>query len=138
MSVQTESGLLRLAIARGLLRWEDLDSVAERLPDSGSRDGSPLDGRWIRALVDAGYLTPAIVASLSAELERSRDDLTPDLTGGSGSWSRRPSGPPGRFLSREVASPGSAEGLDLAPEYRFLSDWTRYHVERLLGTGGMG
>ncbi|MBW8874362.1 MAG: protein kinase [Acidobacteria bacterium] len=135
MSAQTESGLLRLAIARGLLRWEDLDSVSDQLPDSSSRDGSPLDGRWIRALLDAGYLTPAIVATLSAELEQPRDDLTPDLRGGSNSWSRRPSG---RFLSREVVSPGSAEGLDLAPEYRFLTDWTRYNVERLLGAGGMG
>ncbi|HEX3552104.1 MAG TPA: protein kinase [Thermoanaerobaculia bacterium] len=144
MSAQTESGLLRLAIARGLLRWEDLDSVAERLPDSSSRDGSPqsppspIDGRWIRALLDAGYLTPAIVATLAAELEKSRDDLTPDLTGGSQPWSRRPSGASGRFLSREVASPGSAEGLDLAPEHRFLTGWTRYNVERLLGAGGMG
>jgi serine/threonine protein kinase len=31
-----------------------------------------------------------------------------------------------------------AEGLDLAPEYRFLNGWSRYQVERLLGSGGMG
>jgi serine/threonine-protein kinase len=137
MSAQTESGLLRLAIAKGLLRWEDLDSVSDHLPDSsGSSDDSLLHGRWIRALLDAGFLTPDAVAGLAAELERSGDDLTPDLMGGSSPWNRRPSS--GRFFSQDVASPGSAEGLDLVPEYRFLADWSRYQVERLLGTGGMG
>ncbi|HEX4959516.1 MAG TPA: protein kinase [Thermoanaerobaculia bacterium] len=139
MSAHTESGLLRLAIAKGLLRWEDLDSVSDHLPDSFSSgvddDGSPLNGRWIRALLDAGYLTPGILASLSSELERTGDDLTPDLMVGSSPLSRRPSG---RFVRHDVTSPGSAEGLSLAPEYRFLSDWTRYNVERLLGSGGMG
>ncbi len=134
MNLPTESGLLRLAIAKGLLRWEDLDSVADHLPDSsGSSSTSPLEGRWIRALLDAGYLNPSIVASLSAELETSRDDLTPDL--GVNPWSRSSSG---RFSSQDVPSPGSAEGLTLAPEHRFLADWTRYRVERLLGRGGMG
>jgi predicted Ser/Thr protein kinase len=137
MSAQTESGLLRLAIARGLLRWEDLDSVSDRLPgSSGSSEDSLLHGRWIRALVDAGFLTPATVASLAAELEQSGDDLTPDLMAGTSPWSRRSSS--GRFAGRDIASPGSAEGLDLAPEYRFLANWNRYRVERLLGTGGMG
>ncbi|MFY9821030.1 MAG: protein kinase [Thermoanaerobaculia bacterium] len=142
MSAQTESGLLRLAIARGLLRWEDLDSVSDHLPGSSAGGEDPLDpllhGRWIRALLDDGLLTPDAVASLAAELERTGDDLTPDLMAGSSPWSRRPASGSGRFLSRDVASPGSAEGLDLAPEYRFLADWSRYRVERLLGAGGMG
>jgi serine/threonine-protein kinase len=139
MSAQTESGLLRLAIAKGLLRWEDLDSVSDRLPDSsGSSDDSLLHGRWIRALVDAGFLNPGVVASLAAELERTGDDLTPDLMAGVSPWSRLPSSASGRFFSQNVTSPGSAEGLDLAPEYRFLNGWSRYQVERLLGAGGMG
>ena len=139
MSAQTESGLLRLAIAKGLLRWEDLDSVSDHLPpSSGSAEDSLLQRRWIRALVDAGFLTPDAVAGLAAELERSGDDLTPDLMAGSSPWNRRRSSSSGQFFSQDVASPGSAEGLDLAPEYRFLTDWSRYQVERLLGTGGMG
>jgi serine/threonine-protein kinase len=139
MSAQTESGLLRLAIARGLLRWEDLDSVSDHLPDSsGSSGDSLLHGRWIRALIDAGFLSPGIVASLAADLERMGDDLTPDLMAGASPWSRRPSGASGSFVSQNVVSPGSAEGLDLVPEYRFLADWSRYQVERLLGSGGMG
>ena len=41
MSHPVESGLLRLAIAKGLLRWEDLDAVAEHLPvDGGNGDVS--------------------------------------------------------------------------------------------------
>jgi predicted Ser/Thr protein kinase len=136
MSAQTESGLLRLAIARGLLRWEDLDSVSDPLPGSSASGDDPLlHGRWIRALVDAGFLSSDVVASLAAELERTGDDLTPDLMAGSSPWGRRPFA--GRF-SQDVTSPGSAEGLDLAPEYRFLADWSRYRVERLLGSGGMG
>ena len=38
-TVPSESGLLRLAIAKGLLRWEDLDAVAERLPDDDGGTG---------------------------------------------------------------------------------------------------
>jgi len=136
MSAQTESGLLRLAIAKGFLRWEDLDSVSDHLPSgTGSGDNPLLHGRWIRGLIDAGFLTPDIVARLAAEVEELEDDLTPDLMAGTSPWSRRPSG---RFFSQDVASPGSAEGLELAPEYRFLADWSRYRVESLLGTGGMG
>jgi len=33
MNPPAESALLRLAIARGLLRWEDLDAVAAHLPE---------------------------------------------------------------------------------------------------------
>src|SRR5436305_11271898 len=123
----TESGLLKLALARGLLRWEDLDSIAEHLPtlsghaadaagagDAGDdeSDASARERCWVQALLDAGLLRPAQVAELTADLERSRADLTPDLTGG----------PP---------------RAGLAPELRFLAGWTRYRVERQLGAGGM-
>src|SRR3954468_15791992 len=114
-----ESGLLRLAMARGLLRWEDLDSIAEHLPTlSGEKDGdgSSRERCWIQALLDAGLLTPTQVAELTADLARSREDLTPDLTAG---------GPP-------------RTGLAFSPEHRFLAGWTRYRVERRLGEGGMG
>lgn len=124
-TVPSESGLLRLAIAKGLLRWEDLDAVADRLPaddDDGGAD--PSRGRWIRALVQAGLLTPETVSDLLDEL---REDLTPDYTG----RGVRPSP-----LSRPAAPPPPAP--DLAPEFRFLEGWERYHVERLLGSGGMG
>ncbi|HEV2852064.1 MAG TPA: protein kinase [Thermoanaerobaculia bacterium] len=137
MTSTSESSLLRLAIAKGLLRWEDLDSVADHLPEPlgslGPGSGSPLapeDGRWVRALIEAGFLTPETVAGLAAELQGSRDDLTPDLTGDS-----RPF-PPAGPLVPEPAHPAKAPALP--PELRFLADWTRYRVELLLGSGGMG
>ncbi|MEA2694299.1 MAG: eukaryotic-like serine/threonine-protein kinase, partial [Acidobacteriota bacterium] len=74
-----ESGLLKLALARGLLRWEDLDSIAERLPTLSGEDEGDASARercWLRALLDAGLLRPAQVAELTADLERSRADLT--------------------------------------------------------------
>ena len=55
MSAQTESGLLRLAIARGLLRWEDLDSVSDHLP------------------VVADYQVPAIMQAIAAAIPSSID-----------------------------------------------------------------
>ncbi len=126
MSPPVESSLLRLAIAKGLLRWEDLDAVAEHLPsESGSGSVSPLHGRWVRALLEAGLLTGEDVERLSAELQGDRDDRTPDLAGNARPWPVAP-----------------AEGASLSspfpPELRFLADWPRYRVERHLGSGGMG
>src|SRR3954463_3637571 len=67
MSPPAESSLLRLAIAKGLLRWEDLDAVAEHLPADGG-NGDVSHGRWIRALLEAGMLTEQDVERLAAEL----------------------------------------------------------------------
>lgn len=127
MVLPTESGLLRLAIAKGLLRWEDLDSVADHLPPShGSGEGAPGEGRWVRALVEAGFLEPRMVEELAEELQGTVDDLTPDLTGG---------GPPFRPAAPGAsASPASR----FPPELRFLEGWARYRVDHLLGSGGMG
>ena len=49
MNAPTESRLLRLAIAKGLLAWEDLDAVADRLPTPGG--DVPAERLWIQALV---------------------------------------------------------------------------------------
>ncbi len=135
MALPTESSFLRLAIAKGLLRWEDLDSVADHLPEPhGNGEASPRDGRWVRALVEAGFLTPETVAGLAAELQESRDDLTPDLTGGSVPFPPQiPGSTPGQTSPFLPAFPPA-----FPPELRFLENWTRYRVERLLGSGGMG
>jgi tetratricopeptide (TPR) repeat protein/predicted Ser/Thr protein kinase len=119
MDPQTESRLLRLAIAKGLLRWEDLDSIAGHLPDGESVP----PGGWLEAVVEAGLLTPRDLALLQAEL--SGGDLTPDVSGGFHRPLRREPGP--------VSEPAS-----FPPELRFLAEWTRYRTERFLGSGGMG
>jgi tetratricopeptide (TPR) repeat protein/predicted Ser/Thr protein kinase len=127
MSPPVESSLLRLAIAKGLLRWEDLDAVAEHLPaESRSGGVSRLHGRWVRALVEAGLLTAEDVERLSAEIKGDRDDRTPDLAGKARPWPVPPTGG-----SPPPSSP-------FPPELRFLADWPRYRVERHLGSGGMG
>ncbi len=124
MSPPVESGLLRLAIAKGLLRWEDLDAVAEHLPaNGGNGDVSP--DRWVRALLEAGLLTNLDVERLTAELQGDREDATPDH----GGIPLRLAPPP-----RPAPPPPSP----FPPELRFLADWPRYRVERLLGSGGMG
>ncbi|MFL6193936.1 MAG: protein kinase domain-containing protein [Thermoanaerobaculia bacterium] len=123
MNPSTESRLLRLAIAKGLLRWEDLDAVSDDLPEEGG--GGSGHGRWIDALMAAGYLDGGTVAALEAEIEGTPEDATPDVTGGMRPWpapGRPPEPPPSPF----------------PPEMRFLAEWRRYRVEHLLGSGGMG
>ena len=123
MSLPVESSLLRLAIAKGLLRWEDLDAVAEHLPAEDGNGGA-FPGRWVRALLEAGLLTEQDVERLTAELQEDRENATPDYGG---------------LPPRPVpASPAPPPPSPFPPELRFLADWPRYRVERLLGSGGMG
>ena len=136
MTPPLESSLLRLAIAQGLLRWEDLDAVADHLPADGGNGGAPVaQGRWVRALVEAGLLTAEEVERLAATLREQREDLTPDL-GGARLWPAAVSATSG--ASVRGPSPAAAPRSLFPPELRFLADWPRYRVERLLGSGGMG
>lgn len=117
MTSPKESRLLRLAIAKGLLRWEDLDAVADQLsPDA---EGA---AAWIEALVGSGFLTPEDVSRLEDELSREREQLTPEIAG-----------PP-----RPGRPDPPLEDLLFPPDLRFLAGWTRYRIERFLGSGGMG
>lgn len=63
MDASTEARLLRLAIAKGLLTWDDLDRVVEGLPDGEIGERS-----WLRLAVSAGLLDEAQVGSLETEL----------------------------------------------------------------------
>lgn len=128
MNSVSESGLLRLAIAKGALHWEDLDSIAGHLDDFGASEeaaGHPLDGRYVRALITAGFLSRQAAQELADELERSSQDLTPNLLA--------PVLPNGR------ANPAAnSVRQTLPPDFRFLSGWTRYDVQGFVGAGGMG
>ncbi len=114
MSTLPESRLLRLAIAKGLLAWEDLDAVAGAVP---SRSDAPAERLWIQALIDSGRLKREDLAGLLSQLEAEGDPFPPTLV---------------------AAPPGRAGAVAFPPELRFLKDWPRYRVERFLGSGGMG
>ncbi|HBL29871.1 MAG TPA: hypothetical protein DD490_23790 [Acidobacteria bacterium] len=73
MDAATEGRLLRLAIAKQLFTWEDLDRAAEAVPEGEETGVRP----WLQLVLDAGLLTPAQVESLQAE-------LTPDSPPGGG------------------------------------------------------
>jgi tetratricopeptide (TPR) repeat protein/predicted Ser/Thr protein kinase len=129
MNPPAESNLLRLAIAQGLLRWEDLDAVSEHLPEEGGSGEPVLLGRWVRALMEAGLLTREDIERLAAEVRAAQEDLTPDVGG------FRPWPAPG---SASTVAPPPPPPSPFPPELRFLASWPRYRVERLLGSGGMG
>ncbi|HWM89227.1 MAG TPA: protein kinase [Thermoanaerobaculia bacterium] len=116
MNAPAESRLLRLAISKGLLAWEDLDAVADRLL-TPSGDDTPAERLWIEALVNSGRLDADTVARLMAEISEADPALAPTLV---------------------EAPPGRAGAVAFPPELRFLKDWSRYGVERFLGSGGMG
>ncbi|HEY2739815.1 MAG TPA: serine/threonine-protein kinase, partial [Thermoanaerobaculia bacterium] len=63
MNASTESRLLRLAIAKGLLTWGELDDLAVGLPDE---DGGRRS--WLDLLLASGRLDQATVDALLAEL----------------------------------------------------------------------
>ncbi|HYG61063.1 MAG TPA: protein kinase [Thermoanaerobaculia bacterium] len=148
MDSRTESRLLRMAISRGFLQWEDLDAVADRLPDrQDGRDSTQPGARWVHALLDAGRLDPRVLADLSAELERGRDDLTPELTARPVSLGTSPRQLELRTTELPLTDSSSPhlssrtsriDPATLPVELRFLSSWERYRVERFLGAGGMG
>jgi eukaryotic-like serine/threonine-protein kinase len=112
MDSATEGRLLRLAIAKGLLTWEDLDRVVEGLPEGEGR----AERSWLRLVVDTGLLDETKVSALRAELLATESTVSGRSEGG-----------------RSDAGPAP-----FPPEHRFLAGWPRYRVERLLGSGGMG
>jgi serine/threonine-protein kinase len=129
MSSVSESGLLRLAIAKGVLQWEDLDSIAGHLGTFGDGSGAPaptpLQGRYVRALITAGFLSRQTAQDLAEELEQSSQDVTPNLLA--------------PLLPNGGASPArNSVRQALPPDFRFLSGWSRYRVHSFVGSGGMG
>ncbi|HEX3528011.1 MAG TPA: protein kinase [Thermoanaerobaculia bacterium] len=108
INASTESRLLRLAIAKGLLTWGELDDLAVGLPDEDAGRRS-----WLDLLLASGRLDQATVDTLLAELRLESPE------------------PPEPITGPQTAVP-------YPPELRFLRGWPRYRLERQLGAGGMG
>ena len=69
VNVETEQRLLRFAISRGFLRWDDLESVADRLPEpSAEVEASMSAVGWFQVLLNAGRIDLDTVALLASEL----------------------------------------------------------------------
>lgn len=135
METPSESRILRLAIARGLLSWEDVEAVAARLPEPAD-PSQGAEEAWLEALLAEGRIAPAALRALAAELRQESGDQTPDLHVRNWPWSRRE---PLRSSQRNPERNGLLPPLpQLPPEHAFLASWDRYRVERLLGAGGMG
>src|SRR5262249_45192749 len=114
MNASTESRLLRLAIAKGLLTWGELDELAISLPDEETAVDLPPAGpgrrSWVDLLLASGRIDQPTLDALLAEL--------------------------GAEAPEPVSGPRNA--VPYPPELRFLGDWPRYRLERQIGAGGMG
>ena len=76
MDQNTEQRLLRFALNRGCLCWDDLESVADRLPSpSPSGDPRMCAAGWFQALLHAGRIDLDSVARLASELPDGPDTI---------------------------------------------------------------
>ena len=76
MDVDTEQRLLRFAISRGFLRWDDLESVADRLPAPRPPvEPSMSAAGWFQVLLNAGRIDLDTVALLASELPDGPDAI---------------------------------------------------------------
>ncbi|HUF77575.1 MAG TPA: protein kinase, partial [Thermoanaerobaculia bacterium] len=112
-----ELRLLRLAVARGLVTWEDLERAARRASGPDTPGGGEIDpGAWLDALVAEGLLDRSALERLATQSEHRPADPVP-------------------------AAPAHALGSEdsrIARDLEILDGWDRYEVITALGTGGMG
>lgn len=132
MSPPRELKLLRLAVARGLVTWDDVERAAERATERAGGTESPAEGdldpaAWLEALVEEGRLEDGILSRLEAEAEA--DTASRAVAGGARAVEPLP--PPAGRADREADS-------RIARDLEVLEDWDRYEVITFLGAGGMG
>lgn len=112
--------ILRRAIARGLLQWDDVEAVSEEVATDGDARQSPPTGAWISALVDGGKLSWDDLDELEGEVLAEELAETPG------------SGPSSDNLDLFEPPPPRRSRLDR------LQEWDRFEVVGFLGSGGMG
>lgn len=107
-----EIRLLRLAVAHGLVGWDDLETVARGLSGEESTDDGGIDPvAWLEALVAQGFLDREALERLAADPET------------------------GRAADRPEPAPAETS---VARDLEVLESWERYEVVTFLGAGGMG
>ncbi|MFP3939420.1 MAG: protein kinase domain-containing protein [Thermoanaerobaculia bacterium] len=132
MPPSRELRLLRLAVARGLVSWADLEAVAAALDATPPPEGGPVDaGAWLRRLVEEGTLDPADLEELAAADTAEHPQASP----AGGDTPGAPEGPSGSGAS---GGSGAGAGGRIARDLKILEDWDRYEVVTFLGAGGMG
>jgi serine/threonine-protein kinase len=125
LAPRTELRVLRQAVARGLVAWDDIEAIAERV-SRRSGDGRPATGSWLYALIEAGQLSPELVEELARSVTSGEPLEAPGAD---------PASPATLDLGRPPSRPARAllEGLD-----ETLAGWDRYQLVSYLGAGGMG
>jgi eukaryotic-like serine/threonine-protein kinase len=124
LAPRTELRVLRHAVARGFVAWDDLEAIADRV-SRRSADGRPATGSWLHALIEAGRLSPELVSELAAAVSGTIEPAAEPA----------PKAPPTLDLGRPASRPSRPllDGLDGS-----LADWERYQMVSYLGAGGMG
>jgi eukaryotic-like serine/threonine-protein kinase len=124
LAPRTELRVLRHAVARGFVAWDDLEAIADRV-SRRSADGRPATGSWLHALIEAGRLSPELVSELAAAVSETIEAVAEPA----------PKAPPTLDLGRPASRPSQPllDGLDGS-----LANWERYQMVSYLGAGGMG
>ncbi len=121
MDPVVEQQVLEMALREGSLRKEDLTAADQALLDGRGAEGPSRFGRRIRYLIGRGVLSVEAVEELI--------------------WRcRKPGAPPGRAGWEEPATvvEAAAPAKSIRQPREVPPEWDRYHIERLLGEGGMG
>ena len=122
-----ELRLLRLAVARGLVTWDDLERAARNASGSDSPAEGEIDpAAWLDALVAEGLLDRAALERLAAE---TGDGEAPAAAG---------PGAPAAAVPGPAGEPEPSHDARIARDLEILEGWDRYEVITALGTGGMG
>ncbi len=78
LSLKADIRLLRMAIERGLLAWEDLEAVPQPTDSSEVRPGSAW-GPWISRLIQSGHLDERAMINLIRQLDPEAEDPHPQI-----------------------------------------------------------